>query len=156
MRRTTSRNPAVGIAIAATLALGVACSDSPAEPSGQMADVAFTQVDKPKKDEGPTVHFARVKGGDGTLVGGTALSSARLGVGAYRITFEPPIGGCAATASSASFQGFDGSVFRITTQVSIGFGAGGAFDDASVTVRTFDAIDGASEDTSIALVMVCP
>lgn len=155
--RSTEGFTRLSIASVVAVALVIACNDSPAAPVLGADNVAYSaQDDVPGKIKKGDVQFARVRGGDGALVGGTALSSTRLSEGTYLLTFEPPIGGCAATANSAAFLGFDASVFRTSVQVSIGSGLGGAWDDESVGVRTFDSSDGSSEDTSFALILVCP
>lgn len=146
-----------GLAAAAFLTLAVACNDSPSEPAIGGDNVAYSQADQdPLKTKKGDVQFVRVRGGDGAMVGGTALSSERLGAGSYALRFEPPISDCAATANSAAFPGFDGSVFRVDIQISIGFGDGGVPDDGAVRVRTFDSLTGASLDTSFALILACP
>lgn len=66
------------------------------------------------------------------------------------------LGAFAATASSAAFQGADVSAFRVFTQIGIGLGDGGVFDDESVVVSTFNWSTGEREDTSFALTMICP
>lgn len=155
MRFSSLRTPA-GLVTAVTVALVMACGDSPAEPSAGADNAAARQGnDDPLKVKKGDVQFVRVKS-DGTLVGGTALSAAKLATGAYAITFEPPIGDCAATANTASFLGFDSSVFRIVAHLSIGFDANGQFDDETVVVNTFRPSDGTNADTSFALILVCP
>jgi hypothetical protein len=102
-----------------------------------------------------TTRFARVKS-DGTLVDGTAVDAIKTGTGSYRLQFPRPVDKCAGAVSSASFAGFDSSVFRITGQLSIGFGEGGAADPDKVGVRLFRPSDGASDDSAFTLVLVCP
>jgi hypothetical protein len=92
---------------------------------------------------------------DGTLVDGTATDATRFSGGTYFVEFASPIGDCAGAASSAAFAGFDTSVFRITTQISIGSAPGGAPDAHTVGVRLFDNT-GASEDSSFTLALICP
>jgi hypothetical protein len=158
--RISSRS-GISLTTAAAVAVLVACTDTPTERVvGAGAEpVAHAQVDaNVEKDKGAKkaiLHAARVRG-DGTLVDGTAISSQRFSEGVYLIKFPPGIGGCAATASSSSFVGFDNSVFRIVAQISIGFGSGGVFDDETVGVSLFSSLDGSSEDSSFSLVMVCP
>lgn len=102
-----------------------------------------------------STQFARVRS-DGALVDGTATDASRFSEGTYFVEFPSPIGDCAGAASSASFAGFDSSVLRITTQISIGFGQGGASDPHTVQVRLFVPSTGASEDSSFTLALVCP
>jgi hypothetical protein len=97
--------------------------------------------------------FARVKS-TGQLVSGTATSASRVSTGIYFVRFPAPIDQCAATASSAAFPGFDTSVLRALTYVSIGGGQGGA-DPLSVSVDLFLS-NGSSVDSSFTLVLACP
>jgi hypothetical protein len=123
-----------------------------------MADYEVTTPSLTKVDDKkikPSLHFARVKS-DGTLVDGTAVSSSRFNTGVYILTFPPPIDKCAASAASASFQGFDASVFRVSPQIGIGVGSGGAFNDSNVIVSFFSTSDGSNEDTSFTVTLVCP
>jgi hypothetical protein len=155
MRLHSLSTTVLGFATITTVAGFIACSDSPAAPALDrgVEDVAYAQADKGLKQ--PKLHYARVRS-DGTLVDGTALSAERFSEGIYRVVFPPPIGACAAAANSASFQGFDGSVFRIVAQIGIGVGEGGAFDDTTARVSLFSSTDGASEDSSFTLTLVCP
>lgn len=156
MRRAMLRFTGSGLAAAAAGVLFMACGDAQAGPTAasDRPEAAFAQVDgqKPKARQ---QHFVRVRS-DGTLVDGTAISASRFSTGNYFVKFPPPIGTCAAAASSAAFQGFDAAVFRAVSQVSIGFGSGGVFDDETVVVRFFRPDDGADLDTSFSLVMLCP
>lgn len=148
-----------GMAAAAALALIVACNDSPSEPRAGAPGVAFTTTGEkgPPSFEKGKVHSAQVRGDDGVMVSGTALSSTRVNEGTYRLTFEPPIGGCGATANTGAFPGHSGAVVRISTFVSVGLGPNGVdVDDESVLVRLFDSADGSAEDTSFTLTMICP
>lgn len=146
----------ISVLTAAVLTAFASCTDSPT-PVG-LADhatgaPAFASVaDKKLK---PTLHYARVKS-DGTLVDGTAISSSRFSTGTYILSFPPPIDKCAASSNSASFQGFDLSVFRVTAQIAIGVASGGAFSDSGVIVSFFSTSDGSSEDTSFTITLVCP
>ncbi len=154
MRRACIRTAFFGTATAAIGATFMACSDTPAGPAAEVrpAELAFAQADR--KDKAKTLHFARVRS-DGVLVDGTATSATRFAAGVYLVTFEPPIGGCAGAANSADFPGYDTSILRISTQISIGSGLGG-FDNQTVQVRLFRPSDGASEDSSFTLQLVCP
>lgn len=97
---------------------------------------------------GPT-QFARVTAA-GVLINGTAVSASRSGTGNYSVTFPSAVDRCAGAANSASFPGFDSSVFRIWAQLSMGFG-----DPKVVSVRLFDS-SSASSDSSFGLVLACP
>jgi hypothetical protein len=141
---------------AALLTAIAACTETPTTVGVGNDDAgapAFASVDDKKFK--PTFHIARVKS-DGTLVDGTAVSSSRFSAGVYLLSFPPPIDKCAASANSASFQGFDASVFRVTAQISIGFGAGGSVSDTGVIVSFFSTSDGSSQDTSFTITLVCP
>ena len=144
------------IASVAVFTTILSCSETPTAVDVAKDDAnvpAFSQTtDKKLK---PTLHYARVKS-DGTLVDGTAESSSRFSAGVYVLAFPPPIDKCAASAASASFQGFDTSVFRVSAQISIGSGAGGVFNDTGVRVSFFDTTDGSGEDTSFTVTLVCP
>jgi hypothetical protein len=146
----------IGARLAAAMALTavMACTETPTEPPPDDAATmpAFANADKKLK---PTFHYARVRS-DGTLVSGTALSASRFNTGVYTLEFPPPIDECAASANSASFQGFDISVFRITAQIGIGQGEGGVFSDSGVVVSLFNTSDGSSEDSSFTLMLLCP
>jgi hypothetical protein len=109
-----------------------------------------------KGDAGPPgpTQFARVKS-TGQLVSGTATSASRFGTGIYFVRFPTAIDRCAAAVNSASFVGFDTSVYRVWAQVAIGYGNGGAVDPLSVIVSLFQN-NGSSVDTSFALVLACP
>lgn len=102
---------------------------------------------------GPT-KFARVKS-TGQLVSGTATSAFRLGTGVYYVGFPTAIDRCGAAASSASFAGFDSSVYRVWAQISIGYGNGGVVDPLGVVVSLFQN-NGSSVDSSFTLVLACP
>jgi hypothetical protein len=144
------------IASVATFATCLSCTETPTTVDVVNDDAsapAFSKVNDKKLK--PTFHFARVKS-DGTLVDGTAVSSSRFSTGVYVLSFPPPIDKCAASAVSASFQGFDTSVFRVSAQIAIGAGSGGAFDDTGVIVSLFDTSDGSGEDTSFTVTLVCP
>jgi hypothetical protein len=155
MERPFSSSTLLKVLTAASVAVVVAaCSDAPTETASADAEPLASAKTNPGVKK-PVFHMARVRG-DGTLVDGTAISAQRINPGSYRITFPPPIGHCAAAANSAAFQGFDGSVFRIVAQISIGVGQGGAFDDQSVGVNLFSSTDGSSEDSSFSVVLVCP
>jgi hypothetical protein len=146
----------VGLGAVAALPVLLSCTDTPTTVGLADYDAstpAFAQVDDKKFK--PTLHIARVKS-DGTLVDGTAVSSSRFNTGVYVLAFPPPIDKCAASATSASFQGFDLSVFRVAAQIGIGVGSGGVFSDSGVIVSIFDTTDGSSEDTSFTLILVCP
>ena len=97
---------------------------------------------------GPT-HFARVTS-TGVLVNGTAVSASRAGTGSYSVMFPSAVDRCAGAANSASFQGFDISVFRIWAQLSIG-----SADPRVVNVSLFGS-SSASTDSSFSLVLACP
>jgi hypothetical protein len=140
---------------AAILIVAPACSDTPTGATAVDREATFEHKGTPHAKLKPTFHYARVRG-DGGLVDGTATSSIQSSTGRYLLTFPPPIGKCAASAISASFVGFDGSVFRIVAQVSIGFDSGGAFDDQTVTVSTFNPASSAAENTSFTLILLCP
>jgi hypothetical protein len=109
-----------------------------------------------KGDAGPPgpTQFARVKS-TGQLVSGTATSASRFGTGIYFVRFPTAIDRCAAAVNSASFVGFDTSVYRVWAQVSIGYGNGGVVDPLSVVVSLFQN-NGSSVDSSFALVLACP
>jgi len=109
-----------------------------------------------KGDPGPPgpTQFARVKS-TGQLVSGTATSASRFGTGIYFVRFPTAIDRCAAAVNSASFAGFDLSVYRVWAQVAIGYGNGGAVDPLSVIVSLFQN-NGSSVDTSFTLVLACP
>lgn len=111
---------------------------------------ATAQSDKKSKVQ----HFARVKS-DGTLVNGTAISAERFGEGSYFVRFADPIAECGAAANSASFAGFDLSVFRIWAQIGIGVAPGGAPDDFTVAVNLFGS-DGSNQDSAFSLLLSCP
>jgi len=100
------------------------------------------------------VQIARVKS-TGQLMSGTATSASRFGTGIYFVRFPTPINGCAAAVNSASFAGFDSSVYRVWGQVAIGYGNGGAADPLSVIVSLFQS-NGSGVDTSFSLVLACP
>jgi hypothetical protein len=100
------------------------------------------------------VRFARVKS-TGLLVSGTATSASRFSTGMYFVRFPTAINGCAAAVNSASFAGFDSSVYRVWAQVAIGYGSGGAVDPLSVIVSLFQN-NGSSVDSSFTLVLACP
>jgi hypothetical protein len=102
---------------------------------------------------GPT-QFARVKS-TGQLVSGTATSASRFGTGVYFVRFPTEIDRCAAAANSASFVGFDTSVYRVWATMAIGYGQGGVVDPLSVVVRLFQS-NSSSVDTSFTLVLACP
>ena len=101
-----------------------------------------------------TTHFARVKS-DGTLIDGTATDASRVNDGSYFVEFPASIRNCAGAASSAFVPGSDSSVLRMTTQLSIGVGEGGAPDNDNVRVRLYTNT-GTNEDSSFTLVLVCP
>jgi hypothetical protein len=109
-----------------------------------------------KGDPGPPgpTHFARVKA-TGELVSGTATSASRFGTGIYFVRFPSAIDRCGGAANSASFAGFDNSVFRVWAQLSIGYGNGGAVDPLTVTVSLFQS-NGSGVDSSFTLVLACP
>ena len=155
MKFASFRKNGTGVGTVALIAVLMACSDTPVGPGSSSSVVAFDQTTKTGGLKKPSLHYARVRS-DGVLVDGTAVSATRLGEGSYRVTFPPGIGACAATANSSSFQGFDLSTFRTMIQIGIGSGPGGVFDDESVTVNVFEPSNGAAEDTSFSLVLVCP
>jgi hypothetical protein len=151
-RTTTRVSIAVILATAAALfgrtgALPTAAANT---PPAVATEAATAQSDKKSRVQ----HFARVKS-DGTLVNGTAISAERFGEGFYFVRFADRIGECGAAANSASFPGFDLSVFRIMAQLSIGVGPGGAPDDFSVGVSLF-ASDGTNRDSAFSLLLSCP
>lgn len=150
----------VSLAVAGTLsAVPVACSDTPTEVTGPPIAFDHGGQDKdhtpPGQDKAPTVHSATVRS-DGMLVGGTAISAERFNTGTYFVRFPTSIQGCGGAANSASFAGFDISVFRISAQLGIGVGEGGGPDEENIIVSLFSTSDGSSEDTSFSLVLVCP
>jgi hypothetical protein len=155
--RTSAFTPIrIGLGAVPVLTLLLSCADTPTTVDVADYDAnapAFAKV--PDKKIKPTLHFARVRS-DGTLVDGTAVSSSRFNTGIYNLSFPPPIDKCAASAASASFQGFDSSVFRVAAQIGIGVGSGGVFNDNGVTVSFFDTSDGSNEDTSFTVTLVCP
>lgn len=104
-----------------------------------------------KGDRGPPgpTQFARVKS-TGQLVSGTAISASRFNTGTYSVVFPTAIDRCAGAANSASFAGFDLSVFRVWAQLSLGVG-----NPNTVDVSLFDS-GGARVDTSFSLVLACP
>ena len=156
MRVSTFTPIRIGLGTVPVLVVLLSCADTPTTVGVADYDAdapAFTQVtDKKIK---PTLHFARVRS-DGTLVDGTAVSSSRFNTGVYVLSFPPPIDKCAASATSASFQGFDSSVFRVSAQIGIGVGSGGVFNDSGVIVSLFNTSDGSGEDTSFTVTLVCP
>jgi hypothetical protein len=107
-----------------------------------------------KGDAGPPgpTQFARVKS-TGQLVSGTATSASRFGTGVYFVRFPTAIDRCGGAANSASFVGFDTSVFRVWAQLSIGFT--NVVDPQSVTVSLFQN-NGSAVDSSFTLVLACP
>jgi Collagen triple helix repeat (20 copies) len=109
-----------------------------------------------KGDPGPPgpTQFARVKS-TGQLISGTAISAYRANTGTYYVIFPTAIAGCGAAVTSASFAGFDSSVFRVWTQASVGFQQGGGAHPNTVGVQTFDT-GGSNVDTSFTLVLACP
>jgi hypothetical protein len=109
-----------------------------------------------KGDPGPPgpTQFARVKS-TGQLISGTATSASRLGTGIYFVRFPTAIDSCGAAVNSASFAGFDTSVYRVWGQVAIGYGNGGGADPLSVIVSLFQS-NGSGVDTSFTLVLACP
>jgi hypothetical protein len=109
-----------------------------------------------KGDAGPPgpTQFARVKS-TGQLVSGTATSASRFGTGIYFVRFPTAIDRCGAAANSASFVGFDTSVYRVWAQLAVGYGNGGAVDPLSVIVSLFQS-NGSGVDTSFTLVLACP
>jgi hypothetical protein len=149
------RTSRAGLCAVAVLTVFMACSEAPTSVGGDNRAVPAAAFDKVAKKPKLSLHYARVRG-DGTLVDGTAVSAAKLSTGRYLIVFSPPIDTCAASANSTSFQGFDGSVFRITAQISIGFTSNGAPSDTDVVVSLFNTSDGSSEDTSFTLILACP
>jgi hypothetical protein len=98
--------------------------------------------------------FARVKS-NGTLVDGTATSATRLSEGSYLLQFSRSIRRCGGAANSASFPGFDLSVFRIWAQLSIGSDENGGANPRKARVNLFRS-DGLRDDSSFTLVLVCP
>jgi hypothetical protein len=106
----------------------------------------------PQGRPGPT-QFARVNS-TGQLVSGTATSASRLSTGIYFVRFPTAVDQCGGAASSAAFPGFDSSVVRTLTHVSIGFGQGGA-DPLSVSVDLFLS-NGSAVDSAFTLVLACP
>ena len=101
----------------------------------------------------PPRRFARVKS-NGTLVSGTAKSASRSTTGVYVVSFPTKIDRCAAAVNSASFAGYDTSVYRVWAQVAIGYGQGGGIDPRSVVVNLFGS-GLSSVDTSFTLVLAC-
>jgi hypothetical protein len=120
-----------------------------------VALVAYSNIPVNAEDKAKSTHYARVRS-DGVLVDGTAISASRFATGTYLVKFQPGIGACAATANSSSFLGFDLSVFRVSAQISVGFGDGGAFDDETVHVNFFSTTDGSNTDTSFSVILACP
>jgi hypothetical protein len=100
------------------------------------------------------VLYARVKG-SGQLVDGDALAVNRFSTGSYYVTFPPPIDKCAASATSSAFEGFDGSLYRLWSQVSIGTVEGGGYGKSQVLVNLFDS-SGSEANSSFTLILVCP
>jgi hypothetical protein len=98
--------------------------------------------------------YARVRS-DGTLVGGTATSATRLNEGRYQLRFAKSIRKCAAAANSASFSGYDLSVYRIWARPAIGSNGAGQPDPRAVVVDLFGS-SGPNEDSSFTLVLACP
>lgn len=146
----------VGFGVVPLLTVLLSCTETPTAVGVADYDSntpALAQVNAKKFK--PTLHIARVKS-DGTLVDGTAVSSSRSNTGTYVLSFPPPIDKCAASATSASFQGFDTSRFRVVAQIGIGVGSGGAFSDSGVIVSFFDSSDGSNVDTSFTVILVCP
>lgn len=154
--RVSTGNSIRVIASVATFTTFLSCTETPTTVDvvdDNASAPAFSQASDKKLK--PTFHFARVKS-DGTLVDGTAVSSSRFNAGVYILSFPPPIDKCAASAVSASFQGFDTSVFRVSAQIAIGVGGGGAFSDTGVIVSLFNTLDGSGEDTSFTVTLICP
>lgn len=156
MRFTKSTSTGFGVAVTAAIAIVMACSDSPVEPAvaGGTHQAAFDQVSA-EKTKKLTGHFARVKS-DGTLVDGTAESASRPSNGFFAVRFLEPIDGCAASATSTAFPGWDIALFRVSPQISVGFGETGVADPLSVTIRFSDPSTGTPSNTAFSLILVCP
>ncbi len=153
MRPTDFSRTGIGFGVVATVAVLLACNDSPAAPADQVrpTDAAFAQAEK--KEKAKTMHFARVRS-DGVLVDGTATSASRAAAGVYHVRFDAPIDGCAATAGAAFFPGADTALNSIIPNLGIGIGPGGQ-DARSVAVLLLRP-DGNTYDSSFVLALVCP
>ena len=97
---------------------------------------------------GPTL-LAQVTA-QGNLVGGTAASATRTGLGTFVVRFPRSVSNCAAAATTASFPGSSATQFRISAMVDMG-----SPDAAAVKVSLFDT-GGAADDSSFTLLLACP